>query len=312
MTRLAENVHARAPGRLKVPRGLTGEALEAYLRIPTDIRFVWHPSFENPAMSGRLFGPDAQQVHVPAWCCPPEIPEDRTAGPARSIKLTGEQEVLLFLRYNYARYRLQGLIAEQSRRCCVRRAEEMVLWHRRVLGSCGELVRANMALVLAMAKRASIPSVDFAELVSEGNMALLRSIEKFDISRGFKFSTYACRAILKAFQRLATRHGRYRQRFGIEFDADMQKSDLIDSRHSQQWDDSVQALRQILSRNLAAMTNVERQIVTFRFGLTPDAGRMTLSEVGKRVGFSNERVRQILNGSLRKLRESLHSRFFAG
>ena len=98
----------------------------------------------------------------------------------------------------------------------------------------------------------------------------------------------------------------------MEFDAELQKSDVPDTRHSQQWDDSVQALQQILSCNLAAMTDLERRIVTFRFGLVSQDGRMTLAEVGKRVGFSNERVRQILNGSLRKLRESLCDRFLAG
>jgi RNA polymerase sigma factor (sigma-70 family) len=263
-------------------------------------------------MDDRLFGADAEKVHVPAWCCPAEVPEDRSTAHVRPIKLTGEQEVVLFLRYNYARCRLHRLIAEQCRRCCMSRAGELIMWYQRVLESCADLVRANMALVLAMAKRVNIPSVDFAELVSEGNMALLRSIEKFDVSRGFKFSTYACRAILKAFHRQAARHGRYRQRFPLEFDARMQKSDIIDNRHRQQWDDSVQALRQILSCNLAAMTDLERRVVMFRFGLVSEAGRMTLSQVGQRVGYSNERVRQILNGSLRKLRESLYDRFLAG
>ena len=45
--------------------------------------------------------------------------------------------------------------------------------------------------------------VDFAEVVSEGNMALIRAVDKFNVERGFKFSTYACRAILKAFSRTA-------------------------------------------------------------------------------------------------------------
>ena len=176
----------------------------------------------------------------------------------------------------------------------------------------GKLVRANLALVPAMAKRARLPDVEFGDLISEGNMAVLRSIEKFDVARGFKFSTYACRSILKAFNRLASRHGRYRQRFPVEFDADMQKPDLMANKHQQQWDESVQALRQILWCNLAAMTDLERRIVMFRFGLASENARMTLSDIGKKVGFSNERVRQILNSSLQKLRESLHRRFLAG
>jgi len=309
MTRLAEQVQLRRRGNLKVPRGLGGEALATYLRIPPDIRCVKHVSFENPDAAERFFGSEAEQVHVPAWCYPPEVPEERPANTIRPIKLTAQQEALLFLRYNYVRWRLQRLIAEQRRRCCLSRAKEMVMWYQRALRSCGELVRANMALVLAMAKRANIPSMEFTELASEGNMALLRSVEKFDVARGFKFSTYACRAIFKAFNRLAARHGRYRQRFPVEFDADMQRTDLIDNKHQQQWEDSVQALRQILSCNLALMTDLERRIVMFRFGLASRGERMTLSDIGQRVGFSNERVRQILNGSLQKLRELLHRRF---
>ncbi len=312
MTRLAEKVRVPGGGSLKVPRGLKGDALDTYLRIPSDIRCVEHPSFEDPKTAGRLFGPQAEQVYVPAWSCPPEVPEDRPAIRIRPIKLTAQQEVLLFLRYNYARWRLQRIIVLQRRRRCLSRALEMVMWYKRMLRSCAELVRANMALVLAMAKRANIPLVEFSELASEGNMALLRSIEKFDVARGFKFSTYACRSILKAFNRLATRHGRYRQRFPVEFDADLQKPNLIQDRHRQQWEDSVQALRQILSCNLAAMTDIERRIVMFRFGLASENHRMTLSDIGKKVGFSNERVRQILNGSLQKLRDSLHKRFLVG
>jgi len=314
MTRSAETAQARAPKRLKVPRKLTGEMREVYLRIPPDIECVRHASFDDPAVAGRLFGPNALRVHVPEWFNPPEIPDDRHTARIKPIKLAAEQEVLLFLRYNYARHRLMQFIAQQNRRCCVNRAREIVLWYQRVLECCSELVRANMALVLAMAKRTTIPYVDFTELCSEGNMALLRSIDKFDVQRGYKFSTYACRAILKSFRRLAVRRSRYRRRFPVEFDIQMQKSDRDESRHREQWDDSLQALRQILSCNLAAMTDLERQIVMLRFGLAGGSGarRMTLAQIGVHVGFSNERVRQILNGSLRKLRESLHRHILAG
>lgn len=311
MTLLGEKVRPQVQRCLKIPRGLTDEILEVYLRIPPDIGYVWHSSFDDPATAERLFGPGAEQVHVPAWCYPPEVPENRPPKRIRPIKLKAQHEATLFLRYNYARYRLQRLISAQCRRCCVSRAVEMVMWYRRVLQLRGELVRANMALVLAMTKRAKIPLVEFAELASEGNMALLRSIEKFDIAMGFKFSTYACRSVLKAFSRLANRHNRYRQRFPLEYDADMQKPDLIEDRHEQQWNDSVQALRQILSHNLAAMTDMERRIVMLRFGLASDGERLTLADIGEIVGFSNERVRQILKGSLQKLRESLHNHFLA-
>ena len=75
----------------------------------------------------------------------------------------------------------------------------MLRWYRTAKGYREQIAETNLALVLAMAKRTRMSEVDFADLVSEGNMALLRSVDKFDCRRGFKFSTYACRAILKAF-----------------------------------------------------------------------------------------------------------------
>jgi RNA polymerase primary sigma factor len=53
-------------------------------------------------------------------------------------------------------------------------------------------------------------------------------VEKFDCSRGFKFSTYSCRAILKSFSRVAMRASRYRGKFPAEFDPAMERSDFID------------------------------------------------------------------------------------
>jgi RNA polymerase sigma factor (sigma-70 family) len=306
-------MEARAPEQLKAPRGLTGEKLAIYLRIPPDIDCVPDPSFDAASAADRFFGSSAIHVSVPQWFSPPDMRSVQPRERAMATRLSTEQEVLLFLRYNYARWRLRKLIAEQINRRCLSRALEMVQWYTRVLQCCSEIARANMPLVVSMAKRMTIPFVDFTELCSEGNMALLRSINKFDIRRGYKFSTYACRAILKSFRRLAAKHGRYRRHFPVELDLDMQKSDNDDNRRSQQWDDSVQTLRQILACNLASMTDIERRIVTLRFGMingNPD--RMTLAQIGKEVGFSNERVRQILHGSLRKLRESLQKTLAAG
>lgn len=312
MPGLAAEARACAPRRLRVPSKLTGELRDVYLRIPADIRCVPHESFDDPAAADQLFGPNAVRVPVPEWLHPPEVPDERSERRIKPIRLSPEQEVLLFLRYNYARWRLKRLIDAQKRRCCLSRAKEMAAWYRRVQAFCSDLVKANMALVLAMAKRASVPYADFGELCSEGGMALLRCIDKFDLRRGYKFSTYACRAIFKSFRRLAERNGRYRQRFPVEFDVDLQRSDHAETRHRQRWEDSLQALQQILSCNLAAMTDLERRIVALRFGLFGGGRKTTLAEIGRQVGFSNERVRQVLRGSLRKLRDSLQKSYLTG
>jgi RNA polymerase primary sigma factor len=277
-----------------------------YERIGEEIDFVPHDSFRDPGTEDELYGSASPRVDIPLWAHFPEAVDEIPLRSSKRTTLTSQEEQLLFLRYNYARYRLSKLVQAQNKRRLASRATKMVTWYRRAMHARSDLVRANMALVLAMAKRTRIPNVEFSELVSEGNMALLRSVEKFDVARGFKFSTYACRAILKSFNRLATKTGRYRQRFPTEFDPDLERSDYDVMKHEMQREDSVDALREILAQNRAKLTEVEQTIVIERFALATRQRRgRTLAQVGKIVGLTNERVRQIQNAALSKIRAAL-------
>jgi RNA polymerase sigma factor (sigma-70 family) len=296
---------------LRVLDGLSSEERALYGQIPDHMDCVYHRSFASPAAEERLFGPSSGQIEVPQWTHFPEVPEEITSTLSRRMTLSAKDEVKLFLTYNYARYRLGKLIVSQNRRVSLTRAREMVKWYRRVLSGRASLVRANMALVLAMAKRTRIPNVEFSELVSEGNMALLRSVDKFDVSRGFKLSTYACRAILKSFNRMATKTGRYRQHFPTEFDPDMERSDFDVRRHESQKENSVDSIREILATNRARLSDVERTIIMERFAIATRTKGRTLAEVGKLVGLTNERVRQIQNLALGKIRMALDEEYLA-
>ena len=291
--------------------GLSRLERDLYDRIGEDVDYVDHPSFAWAATEKMLFGPDAETVAVRRWTHLPEVPDEMSmTGQARKA-LTAQQEGAVFLRYNYARYRLSKLVEAQRRRKSLLRARQMVLWFRRVMDSRCDIVAANMALVLAMAKRTRIPTVEFSELISEGNMALLRSVEKFDVSRGFKFSTYACRAILKGYNRLATKTGRYRQRFPTEFDPALEPSDYDVYKHEMQHADTLSALREILGLNRAGLSRVEQTIVRERFALGRQGKRRTLAEVGRMVGLTNERVRQIQDLALGKIRTTLNDTYLA-
>jgi RNA polymerase primary sigma factor len=290
---------------------LSPQQRSVYRRIPAKVPYVYHPSFPSPRVGAELYGDDAEPIDVPAWTNFPEVPEDAPAPQAARAVLRADQEAMLFLRYNFARFRLARLLAAQRRRPTAARAVQMILWHSRAAEAHAALVRANMALVLAMAKRTRIPRVDFTELVSEGNMALLRTVDKFDVSRGFKFSTYACRAILKCFNRLATNVNRYRRHFPVEFDPELERSDYDLHRHQVQRDDAVDALREILARNRAALNDVERTVVLERFAIGTGGKGRTLSEIGRLVGITNERVRQIQSTALAKIRAVLDEDFLA-
>jgi RNA polymerase sigma factor (sigma-70 family) len=207
---------------------------------------------------------------------------------------------------------MQIVESHAGRRLTEAATREYLQWDRRTERTRSDIVRVNMPLVLAMAKRTRIHGVDFADLISEGNLALMRSVDKFDCARGFKFSTYACRAILKSFSRVATRTSRYRGHFPTEFDPTLEKSDHLEKKRVGVEDDCVDELRAILGENTAQLSDVEVTVIRARFALDgsdPTEGESrrgkTLEQVGEMIGVTKERVRQIQNKALGKLRVAL-------
>lgn len=255
------------------------------------------PDGPEPVRSRRRPGNDDSGVHILA--------------DHNGRSLTADQEKHLFMRFNYARFRVLAILrAVGSKRLSSEQCCDLLHWERLSQETRAEIVRSNVPLVLAMAKRTRINSVDFSDLISEGNLALLRSVEKFDFSRGFKFSTYACRAILKSFSRLASRAARYRGYFPTEFDPTLEKGDVAEKKRKDLEGDCVDELKSILGRNLAKLNDVEQQVIKARFALDHEEHACepkpkTLEQVGELIGVTKERVRQIQNKALGKLKSIL-------
>lgn len=222
-----------------------------------------------------------------------------------------EREQHIFLQLNLLRRHVVAILQQHAgRRLSAKAAEELLHWQRQVQELRSRIVHENLPLVLAMAKRTRIRGVDPADLVSEGNLALLRAANKFDCARGYRFSTYACRAILKSFSRVATRTSRHRGRFPTEFDPALEKSHHVERQRRQVVEDCIGELRTILDTNLGKLTDVERQVIQARFALDgverqPAVRGKTLEQVGELIGVTKERVRQIQNKALNKLRTAL-------
>jgi RNA polymerase sigma factor (sigma-70 family) len=222
-----------------------------------------------------------------------------------------ERERFLFLRLNYCRKRVFELIqAWAGKRLPAEVVEDVLRWESEVAETRCEIVRENMPLVLAMAKRTRITGVDLTDLISEGNLALLRSVNKFDSSRGYRFSTYACRAILKSFSRVAARMARHRGHFPTEFDPALEKGNHVEETRTAAEGDCVHELRSILTDNVARLSEVEQRVILARFALDVPLGdaaqrAKTLEQVGDMIGVTKERVRQIQNKALLKLRQAL-------
>jgi RNA polymerase primary sigma factor len=284
----------------RIPRALREQVERLLLE---NYAYMDSPTFRHKYVEDELFGNGSQpELPLTSWYQPTR--EDAAEGAAPPQLMKAPEERLMFLRFNYSKKRLLNL-QRQIRKLglTLAWAQDFMQWHRRFEHFREYLVRTNLALVLAMAKRTRLGEVDFAEVVSEGNMALLRAVDKFSIDRGFKFSTYACRAILKAFSRTAMKASKHRTRFPMEFEPEMEKSDWADRRRDQIEDDCIDELKAIVDRNLADLSSVEQTVIRRRFNWQQaEESPMTLEEVGKIIGVTKERVRQIQNKALAKIR----------
>jgi RNA polymerase primary sigma factor len=300
-----------------VPRGGVGrtrkilskedEKLLASLLNPQNPQdYIDSPVFREKGAEKSIYD-DAPDIQKPdtSWYHP--VMDDLSPGKHRTVKssqqviLTGAEEKVLFHQFNYARFRISELQKDvwtsETRKPTPEQAEEVLRWHRLADRIREQIAETNLALVLAMAKRTRMSEVDFADLVSEGNMALLRAVDKFDAGRGYKFSTYACRAILKAFSRQGMKLSKYRQRFPTDFDPKLERSNFLETKRADFEKDAAEEVKRIVLENRADLTDVERTVIEHRFGLESGEQEkpMTLEQVGQIIGVTKERVRQIQN-----------------
>jgi len=289
----------RAPS---VPRALRQRVETLMLE---NFAFMDSPIFRERNIEKQLFDFDHEpELPMTSWYQPTrDEAVEEGIGSAPQLMKPAEERIM-FLRFNYAKMRLLKLKNTIEKNGLTRElAADFLEWHRKFEHFREYLVRTNLALVLAMAKRTRLGDIDFAEVVSEGNMALLRAVDKFSVDRGFKFSTYACRAILKAFSRTSLKASKYKTRFPVEFEPDFEKSDWTDRRRDAVEEDCVDELKQIVDRNLAELSDVEQTVIRRRFNWQQqEDSPLTLEEVGQIIGVTKERVRQIQNKALTKIR----------
>ena len=158
-----------------------------------------------------------------------------------------------------------------------------------------------MRLVVNIAKRHSGQVENFFELISDGNMSLIRAVEKFDFGRGFKFSTYASWAIMKNFARSIPTEIHHRERFVTGSEEVF--SSTVDGRTDEK---ELLAQKERASHSINRLLNFldprEREIIKLRAGLDEKESSTTLEDIGIKFGITKERVRQIHARSMRKLR----------
>ena len=218
--------------------------------------------------------------------------------------LTREQEAYLFRKYNYLKYKANKLRNQlDPARPRASAMDEIEQLHRQAVEVKNEIARANLRLVVSIAKRHVSTDQNFFELVSDGNMSLLRAIEKFDFSRGNKFSTYATWAIMKNYARTIPGEFKQRDRFRTSHDELFMATEERRGDPIQEVSHQTQRESQV-ERMLKRLDDREKKIIINRFGLDYGREPLTLKEVGAELGVTKERIRQIEVRALNKLRQA--------
>ncbi len=218
--------------------------------------------------------------------------------------LTREQEVHLFRKLNYLKYKADWLRRRldplRPQRKLLARIETLC---QETVATRNQIICANLRLVVSIAKRYVGPAQSFFELVSDGNVSLMRAVERFDYSLGNRFSTYATWAIINNFAHTVHESVCYRDRFRTEsFQLFTAAADAPGNRREMEAAHSRRktALDNILRR----LNDREREIIVCRYGLRRGDQPQTLQQVGDVMGVSKERIRQIEARALSKLREA--------
>ncbi|UCE59621.1 MAG: sigma-70 family RNA polymerase sigma factor [Phycisphaerales bacterium] len=266
--------------------------------------FVHNELFDAPMADALIL--DVEEPPA-AGRSAPRIPKDLPAY-LRSLYLTPlftrEQEQDLFRRYNYLKYKAAGLLDALEPDDVT---PDQLGPFRALLAQVDSLkkriIQANLRLVVSIAKKHVGWSPNFFEVVSDGNISLMRAVEKFDYARGNKFSTYATWAIMKNYARSIPESHYHFTRYVTGLDQVLDATP--DHRKEPVSASDRQRVRALIEESIEQLSEREREIVTHHFGLAQPEETLTLEQLGNRLGVTKERVRQIEQRALGRLRELL-------
>lgn len=289
------------------PGDVERELLEIRVRLwkRKPIEYVHNDLFDAPNADDLILA-----VPEPPGGTKPTNPPDASMSPyLRNLYetplLTPEQEVDLFRRYNYVKFKAARLLSKVTPSTATpSQVDEIAALLDAAADYRRRIIQANLRLVVSIARKHVGWSDGFFEVVSDGNMSLMRAVEKYDYARGFRFSTYATWAVIKNYARTIPEERYYASRYITGQDERLASE--ADTCEAAPLGSDLSQVRELIRSGLTALSAREREVVTEHYGLFKSEGQpVTLEELGRRYGVTKERVRQIEKRAMAKLRELL-------
>ena len=290
--------------RTSIQRILLDMRMQRVFELPLD--YIYNEDFEQIQREEEFLGPLPEPETAPRKARMPSGLPSYLAALYEVPLLTREQEYHLFRKMNYLKHkasRLRESLESAPAGSKTAQMDQIDALYEDAVKVKNKIVQSNLRLVVSIAKRHVASADDFFALISDGNMSLIRAVEKFDYSRGNKFSTYASWAIMKNYARTIPSEFKHRDRFRTTTE------ELFLARQDERLDpyleETVQRSRQReLSKILGRLDEREQKIITARFGLGRDNEPLTLKQVGEEMGVTKERIRQLEARALAKLRDA--------
>ncbi|QDV14524.1 RNA polymerase principal sigma factor HrdB [Rosistilla oblonga] len=291
--------------RSSIQRILVDMRAARIMELPLD--YMFNEDFENAKLEPEILGEMPEPEKAPRKLRVPAGLPPYLASLYDVPLLDREQEYYLFRKMNYLKHKAnklrEQLVPGNAKASLM---DEIEALYEQAVQTKNKIVQSNLRLVVSIAKRHVGSTDDFFGLVSDGNMSLIRAVEKFDYARGNKFSTYASWSIMKNFARTIPDEFKHRDRFRTTGEEPFLAAQ--DERKDPIAEESAHQRRQRqVNRILNRLDDREQRIISARFGLGRRNEPQTLKEVGEELGVTKERIRQIEARALSKLREAANA-----
>jgi RNA polymerase sigma factor (sigma-70 family) len=273
--------------------------------VAQPVDYMYNAEFDDAGREADILGPMPNEEEFNAKVQSMRPPKDVEAHMAYLYEkplLTREQEAHLFRKMNFLKHKLHKLRQRiDPARARVNDIQQVDALQRRIKATRDLLIECNQRLVHSLATKHMQLGQNLDELKSDANISIMRAVEKFDYSRGNKFSTYATWAVMKNFARSIPDENTRRQRYmtGAE--------EVFDSRQDVRTDEHellavADMARERVNNLLDHLDSRTRDVIKMRSGLA-GGGQMTLEQIGQHFGITKERVRQINVRGMKQLRE---------